>query len=399
MPNLKNIPESPGVYLMKGAKGKIIYIGKAVNLKRRVSSYFQKAHDYRIEKMVSEIKSIDFKITNSALEALILESSLIKKHQPVFNIKEKDDKSFLYIKISKEKYARVLLVRGKDVKKSETKNLFGPFTESGSLKEALKILRRIFPWSNHESFDTSSNKNPKSCFDYQIHLCPGTCLGIISQKEYSKNIKNLKLFLKGERDKILKSLEKEMVVLSKHQEFEKANTLKLKIFSLKHIQDIALIKEDEIGGAFQNNFYRIEGYDISNISGTSSVGSMVVFINGKPDKNEYRKFKIKNTSGPNDVGMLKEVLERRFKNDWRKPNLILVDGGKPQVNTAEEILKNLKINIPIIGIAKGPDRDKNEIIGEVPREVEIKTLIKVRDEAHRFAIKFHKQLRGRNLFK
>lgn len=395
---LNNVPESPGVYLMKDSKGKIIYIGKAVNLKRRVLSYFQKAHDSRIEKMVSEIKDIEFKITNSALEALILESNLIKKHSPIFNIKEKDDKSFLYIKISKEKFPRVFLIRGKDIKPNDGV-LFGPFTQSGSLKEALNILRKIFPWANHAPHETSSKKPEKSCFDFQIHLCPGTCINAITSKEYKKNITNLKLFLQGKRDRLVKSLDKEMNFLSKKQEFEKAEKLKRKIFALNHIQDIALIKEDEISTGENTSQYRIEGYDISNISGTSAVGSMVVFINGKPNKGEYRKFKIKTIDGPNDTGMLKEVLERRFKNDWRLPSLILIDGGLPQVNSAREVLENLKLSIPLIGIAKGPDRDRNDFIGNIPEEAEEKTLIQVRDEAHRFAIKFHKELRAKNIFK
>ncbi len=395
---LKNIPESPGVYLMKDSKGQIIYIGKAVNLKRRVSSYFQKAHDSRIEKMVSEIRDIEFKITNSALEALILESNLIKKHSPIFNIKEKDDKSFLYIKISKEKFPRVFLIRGKDIKKEEG-IFFGPFTQSGSLKEALNILRKIFPFANHAPHEGASKKPVKACFDFQIHLCPGTCINAITAKDYKKNITNLKLFLEGKRDRLVKSLEQEMNQFSKKQEFEKAENIKKKIFALNHIQDISLIKEDEVLSGQNSNQFRIEGYDISNISGTSAVGSMVVFINGKPNKNEYRKFKIKTITGPNDTGMLKEVLLRRFKNDWRMPNLILIDGGVPQVNSAQEVLNNLNLEIPIIGIAKGPDRDRNDFIGNIPQGVEEKVLIQVRDEAHRFAIKFHKELRGRNSFK
>ncbi|MST04113.1 MAG: excinuclease ABC subunit UvrC [Candidatus Pacebacteria bacterium] len=395
---LKNIPESPGVYLMKDSKGKIIYIGKAVNLKRRVLSYFQKAHDSRIEKMVSEIKDIEFKITNSALEALILESNLIKKNSPKYNIKEKDDKSFLYIKISKEKFPRVFLIRGKDLKKTQG-TFFGPFTQSGSLKEALNILRKIFPFANHEPYNSNSKKLPKACFDFQIYLCPGTCVNAITSRDYKKNIVNLKLFLQGKRDRIIKSLKKEMDQFSKKMEFEKAENIKRKIFALNHIQDIALIKEDEISTGENSNQFRIEGYDISNISGTSAVGSMVVFINGKPNKAEYRKFKIKTIQGPNDTGMLKEVLFRRFKNDWRLPNLILIDGGLPQINSAREVLEDLKLNIPLVGIAKGPDRDRNDFIGNIPEGVEKKVLIQVRDEAHRFAIKFHKELRAKNTFK
>jgi len=190
---IKNFPEKPGVYLMKDKSGNILYIGKAGSLKRRVLSYFQKAQDSRIEKLLSEIKNIDYKITDSALEALILESNLIKKYNPKYNIKEKDDKSFLYVLITDEKFPRIILIRGNDIKNSKGE-IFGPFIQSKNLKESLKIIRRIFPYNLHPE-----NKIPqkKPCFDYQIGLCPGTCINQINQKEYIQIIKNIKLFLNG----------------------------------------------------------------------------------------------------------------------------------------------------------------------------------------------------------
>lgn len=194
-----NLPETPGVYLMKGANGKILYIGKAGNLKRRVASYFQKAHDYRIEKLLSQVKKIDYRKTDTAIEALILESQLIKKYEPPFNVKEKDDKSFLYMEITKEKFPRVLLVRGKSNTVGER---YGPFTSASSIREAMRILRRIFPYSVHPSQITnhvSRTIKTKPCFDYQIGLCPGTCIGAITRKDYLKNIKNIKLFCRAER--------------------------------------------------------------------------------------------------------------------------------------------------------------------------------------------------------
>src|SRR3989344_1918439 len=172
----KNLPQTPGVYLMKSASGRILYIGKAANLKRRVSSYFMRANDARIEKLVGEIKKIDYKKTDSALEALILESKLIKKYQPLFNVKEKDDKSFLYVEIAREEFPRILLVRGTDKSKRER---FGPFTSASNIREALKILRRIFPWSTHEAEQIAKRKSQgahRPCFDYEIGLCPGTCI-------------------------------------------------------------------------------------------------------------------------------------------------------------------------------------------------------------------------------
>jgi len=193
-------------------------------------------------------------------------------------------------------------------------------------------------------------------------------------------------------------LEKEMAAASKKLEFEKAAKLRHQIFALKHIEDTAFISDSEIvmpraGGPFAQPF-RIEGYDISNISGTSAVGSMVVFENGKPNKNEYRKFKIRTIIGSNDVGMLTEVLERRFRHaGWRLPDLVLIDGGLAQTNAAYRAMRAAGLKIPLVGLAKGPERKRNDIVGAVPKNVGLKTLINVRDEAHRFAIGYHKALR------
>ncbi|MDE2018982.1 MAG: UvrB/UvrC motif-containing protein [Patescibacteria group bacterium] len=411
----KKLPETPGVYLMKDTGGKILYVGKAGNLRRRVSSYFERPHDVRIEKLVSKIASIDFEETDSTLEALIREARLIRELTPPFNVKEKDDKSFLYIEITKEKFPRVLLARGHDVgtgnRKPGTGNLFGPFTSATGAREALRILRRIFPWSTHETEGKSGKKKEKrACFDYELGLCPGTCIGAISEREYKKNIAHLKLFLEGKKKKLIAALEKEMAAAAKTMEFEKAAKLRGQVFALKHIRDTALMGKEENGEWRTENGtrFRIEGYDISNISGTAAVGSMVVFENDQPDKNEYRKFKIKTVFQPNDVGMLTEMLERRFRHSpvlrspfsilhpWPLPGLILIDGGLAQVNAANKVLLRAGLKIPVVGIAKGPERKRNDIIGLVPKGVKKETLIRVRNEAHRFAISYHKKLRGVN---
>jgi len=432
----QNLPETPGVYLMKDASGKILYVGKAGNLRRRVSSYFMKAHDLRIEKLVSGIKKIDYRKTDTAVEALILEAELIKKYRPPFNIREKDDKSFLYVEITKEKFPRVLLVRGKGVKGQESRVVkhYGPFTSASNIREAMRILRRIFQWNIHTNVSDPKNPNliriirkkksdlehsdafarlaeasgearvdwdresrRRPCFDYEIGLCPGTCIGAIDRTSYLKNIKNLKLFFEGKKGKALQNFEKEMGAAAKKLDFEKAEKLRRRIFALKHIQDTALIGGEEfLHSTFYipHSRYRIEGYDISNISGTSAVGSMVVFKGNEPDKNEYRKFKIRTILGSNDIGMLKEILTRRFsRRDWPLPNLILVDGGRGQVNVARQVLGESGLKIPVVGIAKGAKRRKNEFIGRIPAGVGKDTLIRVRDEAHRFAISYHKKLR------
>jgi excinuclease ABC subunit C len=437
----KKFPETPGVYIMKDAAGRILYVGKAANLRRRVSSYFERPHDVRIQTLVSRIARIDIEQKDTALEALIREAELIKTFTPPFNVREKDDKSFLYFEITREKFPRVLLVRGAGVAEgaahtsgnvSQGKR-FGPFTSASSAREALRILRKIFPWSTHSADEIGRMKRP--CFNYEIGLCPGTCVGAITHEDYLKNIDRLKLFFEGKKERIIRAIEKEMKTASKKQEFERAEVLRRQMFALKHIRDTALISDSEVlmmrgaggaigggatglsvnGGALRAG-YRIEGYDISNISGTSAVGSMVVFEDGDPNKSEYRKFKIKSIFQPNDVGMLKEVLERRFahsaqadanvvasrdasgmgvvsKTRWPLPDLVLIDGGLAQVNTARRILLRAGLKIPTVGIVKGPKRDRNDIIGLIPKGVQKATLIKVRDEAHRFAISYHRALR------
>jgi len=389
----EKIPETPGVYFMKNAEGEILYIGKAANLKRRVSSYFLRPHDYRIQKMVSEVRSVDYQKADTALEALILEAKLIKENLPPYNVLEKDDKSFLFVEITKEPFPRVLLVRGKE-KKAANGIHYGPFISGVSIREALRILRRIFPWNVHPA--TTVGTFSKPCFDCEIGLCPGTCVGGVSKRDYAKTIRSLKLIFEGKKEKILRLLEKEMAVASKTMEFERAAKLRGQIFSLKHIQDVALIRDTDFGfPGFPAEPSRIEGYDISNISGDSAVGSMVVFTNGKANVEQYRKFKIRTFKSSNDVGMLKEILRRRLRHrEWPLPTMMLIDGGKGQVNAVHEALDEAGFRIPVVGIAKGPERKKNEFVGDVPEGIEEKTLIRVRNEAHRFAISYHRLLRG-----
>ncbi len=425
----KKMPDTPGVYLMKDADGRVLYVGKAANLRRRVASYFERPHEVRIETLVRKIAAIDHKKTDTALEALILEAELIKTLTPPFNVREKDDKSFLYIEITREKFPRVLLVRGRGGGSGTrgTGRQFGPFTSASSAREALRILRKIFPWSTHDP--ERIGKFARPCFDYEIGLCPGTCVGAVTREEYMKNIRRLELFLEGKKKRLVRSLEKDMNAASRKMEYEAAEKLRRQIFALKHIRDTALISDSEVlafwgpgakgarGGSMDaaapDGGYRIEGYDISNISGTDAVGSMVVFINGEPDKNEYRKFKIKTIFTPNDVGMLTEVLERRFRHfgnaagssdkktgresgsGWRLPDLVLIDGGIAQANAARRVMLRAGLRIPLVGIAKGPERKRNDILGAVPKWTNKATLIRVRNEAHRFAIGYHKALRSR----
>jgi excinuclease ABC subunit C len=384
----ENFPDTPGVYLMKNAAGEIIYVGKAANLKRRVSSYFTRPHESRIEKLVSEIKKIDIKKTDTALEALILEAELIKKYRPFFNIKDKDDRSFLYFEITKESYPRVMLVRGREKPLGER---FGPFTSASSAREAARILRKIFPWNIHPMERVGKAKRP--CFDFEIGLCPGTCSGEADKTAYRKNIVNLKMFLKGKKKVLLNNLKKEMALAAKKLDFEKAEKTKRQIFSLTHIQDIALIKDAEVADEDAKQF-RVEGYDVSNISGDSAVGSMVVLENGELNKNEYRKFRIKTIGQADDTGMIKEMIGRRLKNNWPLADLILVDGGLGQMSAAKQALDEAGLKIAVVGIAKGPTRKADRLIGKLPEGILKNDLLRLRDEAHRFAIGFHKKVRG-----
>ncbi|MCP6719908.1 MAG: GIY-YIG nuclease family protein [Patescibacteria group bacterium] len=406
----KNLPGTPGVYLMKGSRGQTLYIGKAANLKRRVSSYFlsagRRTHGSRTEKLVHETKSINYKKTDTALEALILEADLIKKQQPPYNIKEKDDKSFLYVEITKDKFPRVLLVRGQRLALGERKRVevFGPFTSASGIREALKIIRRIFPYSIHPSTQLRAGpprkkrlypeSHRRACFDFEIGLCPGTCIDSVTRSDYLKNIRNIKLLFEGKKKRILRNLEKEMSLASEILEFERARTLRRQIFALQHIQDVSLVSKSQIADRRSQVAVRVEGYDVSNISGQSAVGAMVVFIDSEPAKGEYRKFKIRTITQPDDVGMLREVLSRRFNNPWPLPDIILVDGGKPQVNAVRNVLSEFGLRIPVVGIAKGPKRKRNVFVGVVPRRVGTNTLIRIRDEAHRFAHTYHKKIRS-----
>lgn len=380
---IRKFPDEPGVYFMRGERRQILYIGKASSLKRRVLSYFQRPQEDRIEKMLSQVSVIDTKRTESVIEALLLENELIKNHQPKYNVRLKDDKTYLGIYITKEDWPRVMPARLTE--KLPPGEFYGPFPSSFQVKEALQIIRKIFPFRY-----SCKPLSGKACFEYHMGLCPGVCAGKVSIDDYNKTIKQIKLFLTGKKKKIISDIEKEMKISAKNLEFEKAAKLRDRIFALKHIQDVALIQEEDIKLNFEIP-HRIEAYDISNISGAFAVGSMVTFTDGLIDKNEYRKFKIRSVSGSNDVAMLKEVLERRLNHkEWLYPNLIVIDGGKPQAFAARNLLFEKKLDIPVIGIAKGPRRDKNEIIADKKININTKLIIKIRDEAHRFAIQYYR---------
>lgn len=386
---IKKFPEKPGVYLMRDSRRRILYIGKASSLKHRVLSYFQRPQEARIEKMLSQIFTIETRQTDSVIEALLLENDLIKKYQPKYNVRLKDDKTFLGILITKEDWPRVMPARLTE--KLPVGEFYGPFPNASDVKESLQIIRKIFPF--RYSCEPLSGK---ACFEYHMGLCPGVCVGKVEKEEYQKVIKKIRLFMRGKKKTVISDLEKEMRVLAKNLQFEKAAKMRDQIFALKHIQDVALITEENMQEKPVPK--RIEAYDISNISGEFAVGSMVVFSDGLLDKNQYRKFKIRTVSGANDVAMLKEVLSRRLNHDeWNLPELILVDGGRSQVNAFLEVLSSHQLSIPVVGIAKGKDHQGGEIIGLKNLDFDKIYLLRLRDEAHRFAISYYRTLHRRSL--
>lgn len=410
---IKKLPDVPGIYYFKQGR-KILYIGKATSLKSRVRSYFasdlgEKRSPW-IEQMIGQADRIDFKQTDSVLEALILESQEIKKHQPPYNTREKDDKSYLYVGITEEDFPRILPIRGSELKvKADSwklKAIYGPFPYGSELREALKIIRKIFPFR-----DKCKPGSGKPCFNAQIGLCPGVCDGRISKTDYQKTIRHLKLFFEGKKSQLIKTLEREMKARAKKMEFEKAGELKQQIFALQHIQDVALIKRDTEASPRTPlrqglcDAFRIEAYDIAHISGKHTVGAMVVMQDGELSKKDYRKFKLKGelAEKPDDVGNLLEIVKRRFKHpEWPFPNLIVVDGSKAQINIVNHVLKNSGLMIPVVGVVKDEKHKAREVLNsrglsfreskESPRRGDI---IRLNQEAHRFAIAYHRKLRGK----
>ena len=357
--------------------------------------------------MLETAKTIDVMSTDSVLEALILEAHLIKKHQPPYNTKEKSNKSFNYVVITKEEFPRVITMRGRNLESApskEIKYIFGPFPQGSVLRAALSIVRKIFPFRDKCKIVLAASKGltrhdsteSKICFNAQIGLCPGVCAGKISRAEYAKTIQHIKLFFEGKKSALLRGLERDMKSAAKELKFEEASRLKKTIFALNHIQDVSLLKGNVSPRTVLGETFRIEAYDVAHISGTNVVGVMVVLEDGEVKKSDYRKFKIK-TSTNDDNASLREVLSRRFNHsEWSMPNLIVVDGGKAQVNTAEKALLERGLKIPVVGVVKDEHHRAREIIGDkTSRASHDRAILLSNNEAHRFAIAYHRNLRGK----
>lgn len=537
MDNLKSIdfPNSPGIYKFLSSENKILYVGKSKNLKKRVKSYFQKEQNKKISNMIKETSSIDFVLSESEHDALLLENNLIKENKPKYNILLRDDKSFPYIAISKERFPKIYSTRKINHQKED---VFGPYTNVKSMRSILKLIKNLYKIRNCNYVLSSKNiesKKFKVCLEYHLGNCKGACENMQEETEYLKDINEIKNILKGRTIELTNSLKKEMHLYSKNLNYEKAQEIKDKIFHIESFTsksivvnfkvnnlDVFGIMDDnnhyfinfmkvnngmiissetikvkkkisfdynEIGqilidlkikyGSMSNDtisnislkkslpdnlisivpkvgdkkslidmslknvlFYKknlynekkerktkkmsilidlknklnlkrvpfyIECFDISNIQGSNTVASMVLFRDGYPSKKEYRRYKIRSVDKPDDFESMREVVERRYsrliKEKIKLPDLIIIDGGKGQLSASCEVLKKLNIyyKINIIGIAKKleeiyfPNDSVPILLGK--KSEQLKLIQNIRNEAHRFAINYHKQLRSNTFLK
>jgi excinuclease ABC subunit C len=432
--NFQELPKTSGVYCFTDKK-ETLYIGKAINIQSRVKNHFNRP-SYRDDLFINQVKKIGFLETASEIDALILEANLIKKHQPKFNVVWRDDKNYFYVAITKSDCPMVYITH----QKTEEAEYVGPFVEGTSLKKVLRFLRKVFPYY-------SVKKHSKTkCTYCHLDLCPGPLLfenppspkASEGLREYRRNLKRLILILQGKRVAVLNSLRKEMRTASKEHKFEEAGKIRDKIYALQQIMaHTRVIEPAKIDGNswtktenilkgilnLNKNISQVECYDVSNIQGNQATGSMVSAKGGPASgwvltKSQYKKFKIKMENTPNDIAMLKETLQRRFAHpEWEYPEIILIDGGIAQLNVAINT-KNEKPEtkeIKVISIAKrnkelyiegppspkasdGQSRPKIVLLKTLPREI-YNLVLQLDDEAHRFAITYHKKLRRKNLLR
>ncbi|HSX01758.1 MAG TPA: excinuclease ABC subunit UvrC [Candidatus Saccharimonadia bacterium] len=411
---LKTLPAEPGVYFHRDANHKIIYIGKAAILKNRVMSYFQNKHrDPKTQLLVADIADTEWITVGSEVEALFLESEFIKRYRPKYNIDLKDDKNWLYVKVSADDFPVVSYVRRPMDDKA---HYYGPFTSTDALRRAMRMLRKVFPYVTH------ANWPKRGCLQYHLGLCPGPEAGAISALEYRRTVRRLELYLRGEQTKLMADLERDMERAAAKRNFEGAARLRDQLRDLRSFgkqmvfgdrEAFDLSRDQALMGLAERLELprpprRIEAYDISHLGGVDNVASLVVFTDGVANRDEYRRFNMR-LKGNNDVGHIQEVIERRFgaKNlaAWGKPDLLLIDGGQPQLAAALGVLERLGIALPAIGLAKRQDEIVRRV-GEgaaaryesilLPADSHVLQLLqRVRDEAHRFAITYQSVLRGK----
>lgn len=390
---------------MKDENGNVVYIGKASSIKKRVSSYFQASHNISLRKhrLISKVKDIDYVLTSSKAEALLFEASLIKEHQPQYNVIFKDDKSYPLLKLTTfEDFPRLILTRQR---KNDGAKYFGPYANVKLLKVALKTLRRVFPLRTCHIF-------PKGvCLNYHIGQCLGPCVGKVDKKSYQEIVREVSLLLEGKRAQLLKELFSRMVQASNNQLFEEAARIRDRLQALSTVippsrrtyRQKKGLSELKAVLKLKKLPQRIEAFDISNIGGSQAVGSMVSFYNGESDKGGYRRFRIKDVKGIDDYAMLGEVIIRRYTREKLPlPDLVLIDGGKGHLSCARNVLKRIGLkNLPVISIAKAkeeiflPQRQKGLLLSKNSSALQI--IRKIRDEAHRFAISYHQLLRAKTV--
>lgn len=409
-----SLPKTAGVYCFvastSGKGREFLYIGKAVNIRARVKSHFMSPVFKDDVFILPKTEKIGYIKSDSEIEALLIEAELIKKYRPKYNVIWKDDKNYSFVEITAENVPRVLVSH----QTKSNSRYIGPFVDGKALKQSLRIIRRAFPYV------TKKHGGNKKCLFCEIKLCPGPCTTRKEKGLYQNNIKNLTKILQGKKQQVLRTLKTEMKKASKAQEFEKAALLRDQVFALENVFANAHIIKDlpqtgldwpglekrlrALVGA-RCKIKRIEGYDVSNIQGKQATGSMVVFDHGLPDKKEYKRFKVKITGKPDDIAMLKEVLKRRFSHpEWPRPQIILIDGGKGQLNAAVEAKKETPEcrEIKVLAIAKRKNelfiegKDKPILLKTLPREIS-NLVLQTRDEAHRFAIAYHRKLRRKRM--
>lgn len=402
---IRRLPKSAGVYIMKSSNGEILYIGKASSLRERVKSYLYQKDEGKTLVMFDKVADIEYIECSSIEQALILEAALIKEKKPRYNIVLKDDKSYPYIEITREEFPRVRIIRMKDVRKKvfEGSLIFGPYPQVKTVKASLDNIRKIFP------FCSCGKRRRKECLYYHIKLCPAPCIGKVSASVYNENIKNLICILKGERKELIASLKKKMRELSSKLEFEKAMEIRDKLWAVENlyhgrgvIHDLIALKEEL---KLAHLPLVIEGVDISSLHGKYAVGAIVVFHDGYPLKSAYRRYRIKEANVKDDYDMIAEVVRRRYRKIRDEKgvfaDLIIVDGGRAHLNRVYEELRKLGIDIPVISIAKQneeiwtPHNNHPLILKEDNPALHL--IQQVRDEAHRFAHKYHLYRRSKEL--
>ncbi|MCL2280673.1 excinuclease ABC subunit UvrC [Candidatus Saccharibacteria bacterium] len=419
---LKTLPSNPGVYFHKNASGEIIYVGKAAVLKNRVRQYFQKSRDVDAKTwaLVSEIVDVDWTITESELDALFLESEMIKRYLPRYNIMLRDDKSQTFVRINMRD--AVPFVSFTRQPADDGADYYGPFYSGIAVKNALKILRKIFPYFTKKY----SSKSINSKLNVQLGLEPNIENGVT---KYKKDLRKLTSYIKGNRIAVINEIKKEMEVAAKAQDFELAAKLRNQLFNLNELRKQIVFGRDEFLDISKDQALvglcdllnlpeiprRIEAYDVSHISGQHNVSSMVVATNGVADRREYRKFKLK-TSGNDDCAHMRETIKRRLKHlkDWGRPDLVIIDGGIGQLSAVADLLNDEKI--PFIGRNKSGNHSRNASVKiifanlarndpakEKYENVELgtdnhvaKLIARLDDESHRFAVSYHQVLRGKN---